>query len=164
MSFGTKGCMYNCGDTCTGECIKPEEKTARKYNSPIIQELMDEITPEEMQATEVRMLQELIHKQEDLDPEFNEIISENFWDLVDNESPYCPVCDACGEEGCCSATACEQHPDGSYCATYLKDLKFGYRMNKFFENEIADYLSPYAKEKYNDEWNRIYDEIYGNNK
>jgi hypothetical protein len=21
MSFGTKGCMYNCGDSCTGECI-----------------------------------------------------------------------------------------------------------------------------------------------
>jgi hypothetical protein len=21
MNFGTKGCMYNCGDSCTGECI-----------------------------------------------------------------------------------------------------------------------------------------------
>ena len=25
MSFGTKGCMYNCGETCTGECMKPNE-------------------------------------------------------------------------------------------------------------------------------------------
>jgi hypothetical protein len=27
MNFGTKGCMYNCGDSCTGECMtefKPE--------------------------------------------------------------------------------------------------------------------------------------------
>jgi tRNA nucleotidyltransferase/poly(A) polymerase len=23
MNFGTKGCMYNCGDSCTGECMKP---------------------------------------------------------------------------------------------------------------------------------------------
>lgn len=21
MSFGTKGCLYNCGDKCTGECL-----------------------------------------------------------------------------------------------------------------------------------------------
>ena len=27
MNFGTKGCMYNCGDECTGECIKVETKT-----------------------------------------------------------------------------------------------------------------------------------------
>ena len=25
MSFGTKGCMYNCGETCTGECMKPNQ-------------------------------------------------------------------------------------------------------------------------------------------
>lgn len=27
MNFGTKGCMYNCGDECTGECMKVETKT-----------------------------------------------------------------------------------------------------------------------------------------
>lgn len=61
---------------------KPYTTTAREYNSPIIQELMDEITPEEMQATEVRMLRELIHNQHDLDPEFGKIISDNFDDLI----------------------------------------------------------------------------------
>jgi hypothetical protein len=30
-------------------------------------------------------------------------------------SPYCPICEACGEDGCCPATSCEQHPDGDYC-------------------------------------------------
>ena len=23
MNKGTNGCMYNCGDSCTGECMKP---------------------------------------------------------------------------------------------------------------------------------------------
>ena len=23
MNFGTNGCMYNCGDSCTGECVEP---------------------------------------------------------------------------------------------------------------------------------------------
>ncbi len=32
---------------------------ARKYTSPILEELMSEITPEEMKATEEKMLQEL---------------------------------------------------------------------------------------------------------
>jgi len=26
MSFGTKGCMYNCGDSCNGECIDDFDK------------------------------------------------------------------------------------------------------------------------------------------
>lgn len=42
--------------------------------------------------------------------------------------PYCGVCEACGEDGCCSALVCKQHKDGEYCESYLLDLKFGYRM------------------------------------
>ena len=26
MNKGTNGCMYNCGDSCTGECMKPMNK------------------------------------------------------------------------------------------------------------------------------------------
>lgn len=55
---------------------------ARKYNSPKLQELLDEITPEEMEATKIQMLQQLIHNQEDLNPEFNKLISDNFNDLI----------------------------------------------------------------------------------
>ena len=29
MNFGTKGCMYNCGDECTGECIKTKTKMSK---------------------------------------------------------------------------------------------------------------------------------------
>ncbi len=38
MNFGTKGCMYNCGDSCTGECIEPMDgETDKKeiYSIPI---------------------------------------------------------------------------------------------------------------------------------
>ncbi len=52
----------------------------------------------------------------------------------ETKSPYCPVCDGCGDEGCCKATICEMSPDGDYCQTYLKDLKFGYMMyNDIYE-------------------------------
>jgi len=45
-------------------------------------------------------------------------------------SVYCSVCDGCGEDGCCPATCCQQSPEGSYCATYLADLKYTYWMFK----------------------------------
>ena len=35
MNFGTKGCMYNCGDECTGECIKVETKTKKMKDSDV---------------------------------------------------------------------------------------------------------------------------------
>jgi hypothetical protein len=35
MNFGTKGCMYNCGDSCTGECMKPIDEVMAK-EPPII--------------------------------------------------------------------------------------------------------------------------------
>ena len=39
MNFGTKGCMYNCGDECTGECIKVETKTKKMNKEDIIVEI-----------------------------------------------------------------------------------------------------------------------------
>lgn len=51
-------------------------------------------------------------------------------------SPYCPVCEGCGEEGCCSPMMCRQDPNGSYCQSYLNDLKFGYKMY----NQIMEML------------------------
>ena len=115
------------------------------------------MTPEELEK-----LGDFYKNQRDLDPEFSIIIDENLWDLVDSESPYCPLCDACGEEGCCSPMSCQQHPDGSYCEAYLKDLKFGYMMNRFFQNEIAEHLPEELKAKYNAKWEEVYDEIYRN--
>jgi len=39
MSFGTKGCMYNCGDTCTGECMKPDKESYSPH-IPTAEEVM----------------------------------------------------------------------------------------------------------------------------
>jgi Fe-S-cluster containining protein len=30
MNKGTQGCMYNCGDSCTGECMKPIDVVMNK--------------------------------------------------------------------------------------------------------------------------------------
>ena len=80
--------------------------------------------------------------------------------MIQEYSPYCPICEACGEEGCCSAMACQQDPNGHSCKGYLQDLKFGYAMNRFFENEIAEHLPDELKAKYNKEWDEAYDAIY----
>ncbi len=58
--------------------------------------------------------------------------------MTDKEihNPYCPVCEGCGEEGCCSPMMCRQDPNGSYCQSYLNDLKFGYKMY----NQIMEML------------------------
>ncbi len=81
--------------------------------------------------------------------------------MIDKEeeyNPYCKICDSCGEDGCCSATSCQQHPDGKYCKTYLKELKFGYIMYKQLLNLIDE------DEKYKDivdkMWNDTYDVIF----
>lgn len=43
----------------------------------------------------------------------------------DDISPYCVMCGACGEEGCCPPTICKQ-TSGEYCEYYLKYLKATY--------------------------------------
>ena len=81
-------------------------------------------------------------------------------DKTENYSPYCPICDSCGVEGCCSPMACQQHPDGDYCKSYLRDLKFAYVMNRWFENNLLDQLTEEQKDTYNKEWDIAYDKIY----
>ena len=77
-------------------------------------------------------------------------------------SPYCPVCSACGEEGCCSPMACSQDPNGDYCKGYLKDLKFGYVMNEWVQKNLLDekLIPKELIEKYNKEWEEAYEAIY----
>lgn len=54
------------------------------------------------------------------DSQFEEDTREEFY------SPYCPLCDGCGEDGCCPAVFCKGS-GGKYCQTYLEDLKEAYR-------------------------------------
>ena len=78
--------------------------------------------------------------------------------------PYCPVCSACGEEGCCSPMSCQQHPQGSYCKSYLNDLKFAYIMNSWFENTLLGELTQDQRETYYEEWENAYKIMYTKDK
>ncbi len=94
----------------------------------------------------------------------HEIISKRGMEVLaeqqeKNYYPYCPICDACGESGCCSAMSCQQHPDGHYCESYLRDLKIAYLMEKFFYKEIYDNLPQNLKHKYDREWNEVFDNL-----
>jgi len=79
---------------------------------------------------------------------------------TDNFSPYCPICEGCGEDGCCSPFSCKQHPEGSYCKTYLKDLKFGYLLSKELFNLISDSNNPELIKSMDEIYDNVYDKIY----
>ena len=85
-------------------------------------------------------------------------------DINPNEdySPYCPICGGCGEEGCCPPTMCKQHPDGDYCETYLRDLKFGYVLNDWFHNKLLETLPQEVQDQYLQKWDELYDVFYKN--
>jgi hypothetical protein len=77
-------------------------------------------------------------------------------------SPYCPVCTACGIDGCCSPLGCSQDSNGHYCAGYLLDLKFGYAMNEWVQKNLLDeeLIPKELIEKYNQQWEKDYDFFY----
>lgn len=77
------------------------------------------------------------------------LISVGYPEIEKFESPYCPVCSGCGEEGCCSPLNCEMSKDGMYCEGYLKDLKFGYRM----QEELYEHVDSDVRDK-------IFNEVY----
>lgn len=79
---------------------------------------------------------------------------------ADDYSPYCPICEGCGEDGCCSAFSCKQHPDGSYCKTYLKDLKFGYLLSKELFKLIEESKNTELIKSMDEIYDKIYDIIH----
>jgi len=76
------------------------------------------------------------------------------------ESPYCPICTGCGEEGCCSPVHCTQDVKNGclYPETNLAHLKYGYLMHK----EMWDLIpkDPETQAKLDEIFNRNYDLIY----
>lgn len=76
------------------------------------------------------------------------------------EDGYCPVCKACGEEGCCSALMCRQDKDGSFCSIYLQHLRFGYRIARALDEKLYPELSPELKQIYDQCWEEEYGEVY----
>ena len=79
---------------------------------------------------------------------------------IKDYSPYCPECEACGEEGCCSALMCKQAENGDYCSKYLTDLRFGYYMQRWIENNLIKELTDEQQAKYNEEWDKAFDKFY----
>jgi hypothetical protein len=75
-------------------------------------------------------------------------------------NPYCPVCSACGEDGCCSALSCQQKEDGHYCETYLKHLRFGYAMDEWVATTLYEQLTDEQKQIYDDKWDELYDKYF----
>jgi hypothetical protein len=71
-----------------------------------------------------------------------------------NYSPYCSDCEACGEEGCCSALCCKHTKTGHYCKGYLVDLRFGYAMYRDIQKLLP------KDEKTQKEFDRIWEENY----
>lgn len=47
---------------------------------------------------------------------------------IEAYNPYCKVCGNCGEDGCCSAMACQFTNECEYKETYIEELKFAYLM------------------------------------
>jgi hypothetical protein len=81
--------------------------------------------------------------------------------MPEEYNPYCPVCSACGEEGCCSPLSCQMTENCSYPG-YLRDLKFGYAMNEWVQNNLLDgeLIPKELIEKYNQQWEKDYDFFY----
>ena len=82
--------------------------------------------------------------------------------LEKDYSPYCPVCSGCGEEGCCSPLMCKQSPDGSYCESYLRELRMGYHLNQWFEQTIYGELTQEQKDRFDKKWDELYDLYHPN--
>ena len=76
---------------------------------------------------------------------------------IEEYSPYCKVCESCGETGCCRPTICQQGEGCEYPQTNLIELKFGWSMNNYFQKEIYPHLSKELQEKYDGAWDTEYD-------
>lgn len=171
-------------DGCTGDdkmfWINGFMRAANLFGD--IESLPNLMTEDEIETLAADLTEKLVSNQKNLEPEFSDIIRDNFWDLTDAEkkekslefladqaqelnmgygSPYCPICNGCGEDGCCSAINCQQHPDGHYCGTYLNDLKVDYLMGKWFYEEVYETLSPEKKEECDVAYDNALDRVHG---
>jgi hypothetical protein len=82
--------------------------------------------------------------------------------MEEDYNPYCPVCNSCGTEGCCSPLSCQMTEGCHYPKSYLADLKFGYAMNEWVQKNLLDekLIPKELIEKYNQQWEKDYDFFY----
>ena len=86
-------------------------------------------------------------------------------------SPYCKVCDGCGEDGCCTFTSCfanlvKNNEGCDYGERYVKDARFA-KCIANLADDLIDKLSKGEMDKdtflkeYDREWHEYYDKVYG---
>jgi len=69
------------------------------------------------------------------------------------------VCSGCGEDGCCKATMCQMSPDGSYCGSYLRDLKIGYIMDEWVMGNLYEQFTDEMKDAYDKQYDKTLDKL-----
>lgn len=81
-------------------------------------------------------------KEVETELEQNDVIKNNAELNVelDDYSPYCSICDSCGETSCCPSTCCDMGEGCKYPETNLTDLKYNYTsyhslIKYLYENE-----------------------------
>lgn len=148
-------------NTCSDEIAKAKEIEKKQLGSKNSQAVLEELILElELMGTKVGLVEV---------GSIIKTIKENYLDrseevILDEEeyTPYCRICEACGEEGCCSPLQCKHHKDGKYCGGYLRDLKFGYTLSNIFEEKIYDKMSDELKKEYDELWDEQFDRHYRN--
>lgn len=62
---------------------------------------------------------------------------ENKEENKEETSVYCPVCESCGEDGCCSAINCDPRKEKCmYGGSYLNDLKTSHRLVSLIDKHM----------------------------
>lgn len=79
--------------------------------------------------------------------------------VEEDYSPYCKICESCGQDACCSPIHCEQKADGMYCNSYLKTLKLHYQLCEYVEKVILPVSTEDVIKDFYREYDRLY-EIY----
>ena len=77
--------------------------------------------------------------------------------MSEQRMPYCMKCESCGETGCCPPVICQGGEDCEYPEANMRELKFGWSMDKYFQNEIYPHLTPELQAKYDNKWDIEYD-------
>lgn len=129
---------------------------------PEINDYYDDSDPRGCSSSEYREYEAaLIKWEKDRIEAENDVPPEEGVDEEGSYSPYCEICTSCGETGCCSPVACEQHPDGKYCGGNLNELKFGYLMFRDMYELISDLndkeLDAKLDKLYDENWALIFD-------
>lgn len=87
-------------------------------------------------------------------------------------SPYCELCESCGEEGCCSPVSCmykcmitEKPKKCNYGESYAHDLNFSYQLSNMYGEQIdllesKEITVEEFLERVKLEWDLIYDKVY----